>query len=516
MEFYDTDVIRRADVKAASELGISGLILMENAGRNCADVFLRHYGQSPACILVGPGNNGGDGLVMARHLLRTGNEVVIISSIPLESFKGDSATNLAILRHLEIQLFESANMADDEVEERLASMKVCVDALLGTGSTGAPRGECARLISLIPDDIPVLSVDIPSGIDPRTGDVYSPCVKASITVTMLASKTGLANMPAAACSGEIEIVDIGIASKNLICGLPRIKSVTREAVRAGLPERPCDLYKGRRGNVVAVGSSDEYRGALALTAVGALRTGAGLVFTVSSNSARDSIGQFLPESINYGFSFDDTSSSAVDIWKCLTFLKLKSQVVVIGPGLGRSSFARELVYKLWTEFDDIPLVVDADALYFLAGSSKDINNLRRRENVVLTPHEGEAARLLDVDVSYVGTNRLESVRRLASRWGTVLLKGPRTLIDDGTRTAVVLEGNPSLAVPGSGDVLSGIISAIMAGGTGCFESACFGAWIHGKAGDEMANTVGVDGILARELADEVPAVINSLRTVAIA
>ena len=185
--------------------------------------------------------------------------------------------------------------------------------------------------------------------------------------------------------------------------------------------------------------------------------------------------------------------------------------MVIGPGLGRNPSTTRLVTRLWNEVNT-PIVLDADALFSL---SEIEGEMLRRENVVLTPHEGEASRLLGTDIGTVKKDRLGCVRELATRWGVVLLKGYHTLIDDGIRTAVILGGNQSLAIPGSGDVLSGIISSLLAGGVEPFEAAYTGAWLHARAGDELAGIVGLDGIISRELADRIPVIVNRLRLLSV-
>lgn len=508
MDFYDPETIRKADRRAISEIGIPGMVLMENAGRNAVDILIKEYTLlSSVCILVGPGNNGGDGLVMARHLMLKNVDVVVISAITTASFSGDSAINLRIAKSLGIQIYSSPDILDEDIHEMICSSDLCVDALLGSGSKGCPRGECARLISLIPPKIPVVSVDIPSGIDPLTGQVYSPCVNSVLTITMLAPKTGLGLMPAAQYSGNLKVADIGVPKHAVIITPPRLTGFTENNARKNLPERPLDMHKGQRGNVIAIGGAPEYRGSLALTALGCLRTGAGLVFTLSSISAQNTVSSFLPEVITWGFPFDEPQILTDNLLHRIKLLEERSDSIVIGPGLGRNLATKRLVTRLWNEVNT-PLVLDADALFLL---SEIEGEMPRRENVVLTPHEGEASRLLRTDIATVRKDRLGSVRELATRWGVVLLKGYHTLIDDGIRTAVILGGNQSLAIPGSGDVLSGIISSLMAGGVEPFEAACTGAWLHARAGDELSVISGLDGVIARELAERIPGIVNRLR-----
>ncbi len=511
MDFYDPQTIKKADRRAMDDIGIPGMVLMENAGRNAVDILMKEYNLSSVCILVGPGNNGGDGLVIARHLMLNKIDVIVISAITTTSFSGDSAINLKVAKSLGIQIYSSSEILDEDIHGMICSSDICVDALLGTGSKGCPRGECARIISLIPPKTPVVSVDIPSGIDPLNGQVYSPCIKSVLTITMLAPKTGLGLMPAARYSGNLKVADIGVPKDTVLVVPPRIIGVTESDVRRNLPERPLDMHKGQRGNVTAIGGAPEYRGSLALTALGCLRTGAGLVFTLSSIDAQNTISSFLPEVITWGFSFDKADILTESFFPRIKLLEERSDSMVIGPGLGRNPSTTRLVTRLWNEVNT-PIVLDADALFSL---SEIEGEMLRRENVVLTPHEGEASRLLGTDIGTVKKDRLGCVRELATRWGVVLLKGYHTLIDDGIRTAVILGGNQSLAIPGSGDVLSGIISSLLAGGVEPFEAAYTGAWLHARAGDELAGIVGLDGIISRELADRIPVIVNRLRLLSV-
>ncbi len=508
MDFYDPQTIRKADSRAISEIGIPGMVLMENAGRNAVEILMKEYKLlSSVCILVGPGNNGGDGLVMARHFMLKKVDVVVISAIKTTSFRGDSAINLKIAKSLGIQIYSSPEILDEDIHGMICSSDLCVDALLGTGSKGCPRGECSRIISLIPPRIPVVSVDIPSGIDPLNGQVYSPCINSVLTITMLAPKTGLGLMPAARYSGNLKVADIGVPKDRVLIAPPRIIDFTENNARRNLPERPLDMHKGQRGNVTAIGGAPEYRGSLALTALGCLRTGAGLVFTLSSIDAQNTVSSFLPEVITWGFPFDEPETLTDNLMHRVKLLEERSDSMVIGPGLGRNLSTLRLVTRVWNEVN-IPIVLDADALFLL---SEIEGEMLRRENVVLTPHEGEASRLLGTDIGTVRKDRLGCVRELSTRWGVVLLKGYHTLIDDGVRTAVILGGNQSLAIPGSGDVLSGIISSLLAGGVQPFEAACTGAWLHARAGDELSVIAGLDGVIARELAERIPGIVNRLR-----
>ncbi len=509
IKLYSAEAARACDEQAASRLGFSGAVMMENAGRNATDVLLDKFpGIDEACILAGPGNNGGDGFVIARHLLIRGTHPTVILAFPEERCKGDAALNLTMARRCGIPILSSREMSDEEIGEIVSKSDLVVDALLGTGSSGPPRGEVGRLIRLSSKARRVAAVDIPSGIDASTGAVMAEAVRADLTVTMLIPKVGLFVMPGADYAGEVAVVDIGVPLESLSLPAAEVNAIERFDVARMLPPRPMGMHKGDRGCVAIVGGSSVYKGAPLLAALGALRGGAGIVLLVLPEEISTPLAAALPEAIilpapsREGGLVQEAWDSVIVPWS------KRIDALVIGPGIGRGEGAMALVRRIWDEWRG-PMVVDADALYCLSQAEE----LHRRDDVILTPHEGEAARLLDSDASSVGNARLAAVRALAERYGPALLKGPRTLICDGRQTAVVLEGHQALSVPGSGDVLSGLVGAFMAMRLSTYEAGFVGAHIHGRVGSILYEEGGFDGHLAREIAGHIPQAIEELRCV---
>ncbi|WP_198470924.1 NAD(P)H-hydrate dehydratase [Acetomicrobium sp. S15 = DSM 107314] len=506
---YSAEAARACDEQAASLLGFSGAVMMENAGRNATDALLEEFpGIDEVCIFAGPGNNGGDGFVIARHLLVRGIRSTVILAFPEERSKGDAALNLAIARRCGIPILSSREMSDEAISEIVSRSDLVVDALLGTGSSGPPRGEIGRLIRLTPKARRVAAVDIPSGIDASTGAVAAEAVWADLTITMLIPKVGLFVMPGADYAGKVSVVDIGVPLESLSLPAAEVNAIERLDAARMLPPRPMNMHKGDRGCVAIVGGSSIYKGAPLLAALGALRGGAGIALLVLPEEISMPLAAALPEAIILPAPSRE-GGLAQEAWEgVIVPWSKRIDALVIGPGMGRGKEAMALVRRVWDEWRG-PMVVDADALYCLSQSGE----LHRRDDVMLTPHEAEAARLLESDASSVGNARLAAVKALAERYGPALLKGPRTLICDGRQTAVILEGHQALSVPGSGDVLSGLVGAFMAMGLSPYEAGVVGAHIHGRVGTILYEEGGFDGHLAREIADHIPRVVEELRYV---
>ena len=271
-----------------------------------------------------------------------------------------------------------------------------------------------------------------------------------------------------------------------------------------LPERKNDIHKGDRGGVLIVGGCSLYRGAPLLAARGALRSGCGLLVVFSEECVCSAVASSLPEAIVQSGLFSCSRGAVIEI---LNFWKPRMNCLVLGPGIGRSDSAGNVV-RVILETWQKPLIVDGDGLYWLAHLG---DAFKRRDSLLLTPHEGEAARLLGTSSDVVRRSRKESASEIASRYGIVLLKGRETLIDDGLRCEIIAEGNQALAIPGSGDVLAGAVAALSASGIPLFPSACLGAFVHGRAGRDLSQQSGIDGILASEVADAIPLILRRMR-----
>jgi len=502
--YYNPEDIRKADETAVEKLGLSSLFLMENAGRNAAEEILQTFPKAVRFVIfAGPGNNGGDGFVAARRLLEANRHVVVITSCEHDKYKNDALRNLERLKTspFDCTIVCSQHMSDDDIKSAIESSDCSVDALLGTGSFGPPRGDIARLISLCgKTGCSVAALDIPSGIDPKNGAVYEPCVKADLTVTFLAPKIGMGMYPACGMCGRIAVASIGADIRDVIDESRGISCFEGPDIKALVPPLPRDAHKGERGGVLICGGSRCYRGAPVLAAMGALRSGAGLAVMAIPDFMTDAASAILPEAIflpietvNGEMSFESLTSSI------LPWVK-RCGAAVFGPGSGREETLKPILRWLWDNWKS-PLLLDGDALRLFAEIQDE---LPRRENVVITPHNGEAAAILGTTADAIKKDRQAAVMALAQKAGIALLKGMNTLVAQKNETRMILEGSPALSVPGSGDVLSGAISAFLAYGLSPFDAATSGALIHAAAGLAIEESVGTRGTFAREIADALP------------
>jgi len=503
---YRAQDVRSGDAKALEAHRLSGEVLMENAGAGAARGICHAFPRArKITILCGPGNNGGDGFVTARHLLGEGRSPRVILASSPESYKGNAKKNLDILETLQIPLHFSSEESCESIRNLLEDQDLLIDALLGTGTRGAPRGEVLRILrelSYLPE-VPLAALDIPSGVHPDSGVLLGPAPKAACTFTFLAPKTGLFVLPGAEYAGEVFTLSIGIPPQKVL-GTPAAACWLGEDTGKNFPRRFSSMHKGDRSTLLVLGGTPFYRGAPALAALGALKSGAGVVALGVPENLGASCAALLPETVLEPLSGEALSRASLGT--ALSRWKDRCSCVVAGPGMGRSSESLEAIRMLWEEWEK-PLLLDADALYALACLGED---LPRRENAVLTPHEGEAARLLGISSEEVRQNRLEAASSLSKRWGTVLLKGATTVVSDGEFPLLTASGSPALAVPGSGDVLSGIVGNLLGSGLKPSIAAASGAWIHGMAGRIVEKTAGSEGVLASEIAGAIPEVLREL------
>jgi len=491
------------------DLLIPGCVLMENAARSAAEHIIRFHGTfSSVAIACGGGNNGGDGLALARQFLLHGRKPKILMAAYQDNLTESTAQQLSILHRLGIQEENTGDLSDEAIMQILESAEVLVDGLLGTGTRGAPRGEIERVISLFNSSRkPVTALDVPSGVEASTGEVPGIAIRALSTVTFLAPKTGLFVMPGRAYSGHIDIGHIGVSPSRILPQETRTFLPGDEWASSVLPQRDSFTHKGRRGAVLVFGGSRLYTGAPLLAARGALRAGAGIVVLVSPENTFPNPADYLPEAIlcrapsRDGFLLPEAYDCAMEQWGN------KASAIVAGPGIAKSKATCGLVKRIW-ESATLPTCIDADALRCLADMGE---TLHKRKNAILTPHEGEAAGLVGKTPAEVASQRLHTAEILANRWGTVVLKGAGTIIDSGTTRAVIGVDHPCLSVPGSGDVLSGVIGAMLASGIDTFNAAALAAFLHSKTGAVLGDEKGSDGLLATEIADGIPKCLKDLR-----
>ncbi|CAM4455363.1 NAD(P)H-hydrate dehydratase [Paenibacillus tarimensis] len=490
--------MRRLDAETIGTLGIPSVVLMENAGKALADrvaSYAAHSGMDTAkhiVILTGKGNNGGDGLVAARHLTELGWQVEVWYAESPDHMIGDAALQRDIICRLGIT--ERTLAASCEPDWPGAGC--IVDALLGTGTGGAPREPYATLIRAAnASGLPIIAADIPSGLNPDTGQVYDPCIRAAATVSFGFLKRGLVQFPGARYAGEIRVVPIGIPASLAEQGDINVRYLNEETFRRCLGTDPRlpreeDTHKGTYGHVLIAAGSRTMSGAGLLSATAALRAGAGLVTWAVPGSLAGPLTGIRPELMLA--PLDDNGSGD---WQhiepgALASLAADRDALVIGPGLGAAPAGdgASWLERLWRELpEELPVLLDADALNWFAAGSR-LTWPVRSGPIVITPHPGEMGRLAGVDTSDIQRDRIEAAKNYACQHGiTVVLKGARTVIASPEgRVYINSTGNPGMATGGMGDVLSGIIGAYLAAGMDVGPAAALGVYLHGEAGARAA------------------------------
>jgi NAD(P)H-hydrate epimerase len=505
--------MRALDRHTIEKLGVAGEVLMESAGRAVAEAALGLLPAAGAPVLVvcGTGNNGGDGLVAARHLHGIGVPVRAALVGDERQVRGDAARQLGRAREIGLPI--------ENGRWRAPPAGVLVDALFGTGLSRAVEGEARSAIRRInaaraaaPRALRVLSVDLPSGLCADTGQILGEAVQADLTLTFGLPKLGLALEPGRSRAGRVRVVRIGIAAEAPGV-VPDAELWTRAAAGARLPARPPAGHKGTFGHVLLVAGSEGKTGAAALAAQGAGRAGAGLVTLACPAGLNDILEVKCTEAMTAPLPETQRRSLSAAALEAVLGLAAERDAVGLGPGIGREPETGELVRELLLRLEG-PLALDADALFALAREPERLR--RRRAPTLLTPHPGEAARLLGARAADLERDRPGAARRLAARTGAVvLLKGAASVIagPDG-RTVVNPTGGPALGSGGTGDVLLGVVAAFLAQGMEPFEAAALAAYLHGFAGDRLAARLGPAGLLAEDLAAELPLAARGLRRAA--
>lgn len=498
--------MRALDRHTIEKLGVPGELLMECAGRLVA--ALAEAERRPGArviVLCGPGNNGGDGFVAARHLHLRGVPVAVVFAAREAQLRGDAARNLERAVRVGVPFAGPRWRADPG--------DVLVDALFGTGLARPLEGEAAAAVKRLRAARPhacVVAVDVPSGLDADTGQPLGACVQADVTVTVALPKLGLALEPGRSLAGRIFVGRVGIADEapgvELRSGL-----LTRAGAGALLPLRPADGHKGRFGHVLVAAGSRGKTGAAALAAEGAARAGAGLVTIACPESANAMLQVSCREAMTAPLvesGAGELDSSAAD---AILELAGERDTLALGPGLGRGAAPRELARRV-VRGARVPLVVDADALMAFAGEAEALRE--RAVPAVLTPHPGEAGALLGSNPAALNRDRVGAALRLAELTGAVVvLKGAATVVaDSGGRVRVNPTGGPLLATGGTGDVLTGVVAALLAQGLEPFAAASAGVFLHGAAGDRLARELGRAGALASDVARALPAAAEALRS----
>jgi hydroxyethylthiazole kinase-like uncharacterized protein yjeF len=489
---------KELDRWAIQEKGIAAEELMEHAGERLAGVVARRAPAGRITIVCGKGNNGADGVVAARHLRKAGRDVEVLLVWPAEWMGEEAQAQLKRLPGPKPLPFEAG---------RLDRTNLIVDALLGTGSSGSPREPADKVIEeMEAAKAPVVAADVPSGVDASTGEVAGPAVHCVATATFHRPKLGLFVRPGKAYAGEVEVIDIGI---------PRGGPVRPEAGLIGsgvlreVPRRGAESTKFTSGNVFIIGGSRGLTGAPCMSALAAMRSGAGYVTVGAPASLELSFTVRLLEAMMVGLPEDgDGHLDPAGVEPVLKAVG-RADAVVLGPGISKDPDAQALVRAVVPRID-VPLLIDADGINALAGHFEDVLRSRRWPTVI-TPHAGELGRLLGVDSSEVERSRLRHAREAAARSKAfVVLKGDDTLVvAPSGRVAVSRGGAPGLATAGTGDVLSGVIGALLAKGMPVATAACAGVYIHMRAGQLAAAQHGPDGVIASDVISALPAALSA-------
>lgn len=498
IELYEPDVVRAMD-QATIASGVSSLTLMERAGSALARQVLRVAGRSyglRVAVLCGKGNNGGDGLVAARALAQAGAAPLVYLAADEAALSVDAAWQLAQWR-----------ASGGRVVSDLPAADILVDCLLGTGAQGAPRGDIAAIIDQVAQlDAPVVACDLPSGVNALTGEVPGTAVRATSTVVIGAEKIGLRLWPAREHCGDLVFADIGLVRSG---AHPSAVALEDHDVARLLPSPQPQAEKRSRGVVLIVAGSVGMTGAATLAASSAIAAGAGLISVATPQAARSDVAQNVIEAVTVGLPQEP--DAAADLVEAHA---QRVDAVVAGPGLGVTPWSAGVVRRL-LETCRVPLVLDADALNVFRDDPQALAT-HRGPRLVLTPHRRELARLVADTDAYAWSRRSQWVGEMAGKWNaTIVVKGPGTMVvDPDGRTWINATGGPALATGGTGDVLAGLLGALLAVSGADGATVAAGVHVHGLAGDLAAFARTARSTRARDVLQAIPEVWRQIEEAA--
>ena len=514
MKIVTSEQIRDIE-QACAKTGLPTNVLMENAGKAVAEEIRKILGtinRQHILFLIGPGNNGGDGLVAARHLHDWGANV----SLFFTSQRPPNDSNLELVQQRGITCLEAVQDENlDKFDKLLSSANYVVDALFGTGKVRPFRGTLQQALDKVTQvkkkqaGLHLIAIDLPSGLDSDTGAVDPACLYADNTITLGFPKPGFFSFPGAERVGKLTIADIGIPDH--LANTINTELITDEWAKTALPERPLGANKGSFGRVLVVAGSINYIGAAYLACNGASRVGAGLVTLATAISLQPILAAKLTETTYIPLPESQSGIISARAAELVSQQFNDYNVLLLGCGLGQSQSVIEFVNSILSKPGLPALVLDADALNTLAKTAKWWQ--QSANDAILTPHPGEMARLSGLSVTEIQSDRINIARKLAQEWHkTIVLKGAYTVIaaPDG-RGMVSPVANPGLASAGTGDVLTGAIAGLVAQGLSLFNAAVLGVYLHGKAGDMVRNIIGDAGIIATDLLPALPIVIKQLK-----
>lgn len=508
MRLVNNSEMQKIDSWAQKSLKIPGMILMENAGRGCVDVLKEYFELEGlnALIVCGKGNNGGDGMVIARHLKNKGANVKVALLGRGKELKGDALLNYQILKKAKFDIVEvgSTNKLQKIFQE--CHYDCIIDAIFGTGFKGKPQGLFYEAIKLINEtNAFVLSVDIPSGINGDTGRFEKTSVIADATAVMCLPKRGNYLFPGRAFSGDIYLIDIGVPYELIDNGFPRILEF--DDIYRILPFRDPAGNKGTFGQVLIIAGARGFSGAAAMASISCLRTGAGLVRLAAPEGIMDSLEAKLLEVVKVPLKQTDETTISVKAIDAILPLLDKTDVVIIGPGLTTNNETAKFVKNLVPQIR-IPLIIDADALNII---SEDIKIFKKiSTDFILTPHPGELSRLTKLSIQEINEKRIDIALKYAKEFGGILiLKGAPTVIASPQGEVFINPtGNSGLATAGSGDVLVGMIGGLLAQGLATISSSIGGVFLHGLSADLFVKEQNEYSLIAGDLIDYIPKSFN--------
>ena len=504
------------DRRTITEAHVPSTVLMERAGEGIVRHLEERYGPvhgKTITILCGKGNNGGDGLVIARLLHRRRARIHVVLLTPIADLSRDASTMYRRLVRVTGRAAIARFVSAEQTRPLLASSDILIDALLGTGLSSVVTGAYREAIDLVNSTgKPVISIDIPSGLHADTGAILGQAIRATLTIACGLPKLGLYVGAGIDQAGAIRVVDIGIPSVYVDAIESRTLLLTSDSAFHALPDRASSSHKGTFGHAGIIAGSVGKTGAAALAARAALRVGAGLVTVATPSSVNDVLEAKLLEAMT--ISLPETKARTLarsGLDRVVAFLQSRTAVAV-GPGLSTHPETVELVQSLMKHLDR-PSVLDADALNALAGRASLLTECKTPP--ILTPHPGEMARLeVDATAQTVNADRIGTARRFARERGVfVVLKGARTVIarPDGL-VAICPTGNPGMATAGTGDVLTGMIVGLLAQRVSAWEAVCAATYFHGLAGDLAAQQLGQPGMLAGDLIAQIPYALQRTKT----
>jgi hydroxyethylthiazole kinase-like uncharacterized protein yjeF len=506
--------MQACDRVAITRFGIPSIVLMENAGRSVADVIESEFGPVAGkliYVLCGKGNNGGDGFVVARHLYNRGAKVSVFLMARGTQLKGDPRTNFRILQGINKQDRSSTLQVVEGVDasrlRRYPSPDIVVDALFGTGFSGAVRGEYEKVIRWINEsDATVVAVDIPSGVNADNGIVENVAVTADVTVTMGLRKVGLLVYRGRECSGIVRVAGIEIPKIVYQRSGIRTRYVQKADVHRMLPRRPLNAHKHSVGKILVLAGSRGLTGAAVMSCNSAMRAGAGAVVLGIPNSLLPIVSKKLTEVMPNPLEETEDQSLSEKAMPDINRLASWSDLVVLGPGLGRNKETEEVILEL-IETIKRPLLIDADGLNALAINPKIVK--RRKAETILTPHTGELSRITHHSAEEIEKNRVDLARSESKALNSYLvLKGSPTVV--GTPSGDVFinsTGNPGMATAGAGDVLTGTIAALWGQHISAAKASICGVYLHGLAGDLAKEKYGEMGLTATDIIEALPSAI---------